>query len=121
MTNGQISQLVAGLNKGRAQIERERLGDPATVTGEGDFISFSNDEGVWIYSVFKVDEVELSGTGAEALLMFVLPGVSYLIKAHDSVLLLMVEAWEARRLRRIRAREGVEIHRIVADPSSGAS
>ncbi len=118
MTNGKISDIVAGLNKGRVQIERERLGDPATVTGEGDFIAFSTQEGVWIYPVFKVDEVELSGTGAETLLMFVLPGVSYLVKAHESVLLLMVEAWEARRLRRIRAREGVEIHRVVSDPSA---
>jgi len=115
VTNGKIANIVAGLNKGRVQAERERLGDPATVIGEGDFIAFSTNDGVWIYSVFKVDEVELSGTGPETLLMFVLPGVSYLVKAHETILVKMVEAWEERKLRRIRAREGVEIHRVVAD------
>jgi hypothetical protein len=117
VTNGKIAGIVAGLNKGRVQVERERLGDPATVTGEGDFIAFSTPDGVWIYSVFKVEEVELSGTGPETLLMFVLPGVSYLVKAHESILMRMVEAWEERRLRKIRSREGVHIHRVVSDAS----
>jgi hypothetical protein len=48
-------------------------------------------------------------------MMFVLScGVTYLVKAHISILSLIAEVWESGRLRRIRAREGVEILRIVA-------
>jgi hypothetical protein len=111
MTGSRISGIVDGLTKGRAQVERERLGDPALVSGDGSCIAFSTEEGLWIYSTYKVEEVEVTGNS----MMFVLScGVTYLIKAHESILIVIAEAWESGRLRKIRAREGVEIQRIVA-------
>lgn len=106
-----ISGIVEGLTKGRAQVERERLGDSAFVAADGNCISFSTEEGLWIYPVHKVEEIEITGNE----MMFVLScGVTYLVKAHISILSLIAEVWESGRLRRIRAREGVEILRIVA-------
>jgi hypothetical protein len=81
---------------------------PALVVGDGDFISFSNDEGLWI---FPVDKVKMVGIQCGEMWFFLTCGHTVWVKADTSILNRAAEAWESGRLRRICEREGVEIRR----------
>lgn len=111
MTSTRAQSIVAGIVEGRARGAEYMQNAPAVVTGSGETITFVTELARWTHPAFRVEEVEAS----EAGLLFVLPGVSYLVTAKDKKLLASAErAWQEGKLRKLQECRGVSIQRIVA-------